>query len=69
MLSHGAFIYVGDDLLSHTLSRAVQSALRGLTSVFGMGTGVSPAVRSPASSARAACSPQLGSKRHSTQNL
>ena len=48
-----AVIYVGDDLLSHTLSRAVQSALRGLTSVFGMGTGVSPAVRSPASQARA----------------
>src|SRR5271166_5903508 len=43
-----AVIYVGDDLLSHTLSRAVQSARRGLTSVFGMGTGVSPAVRSPA---------------------
>src|SRR5271165_3570569 len=42
-------IYVGDDLLSHTLSRAVQSALRGLTSVFGMGTGISPAVKSPAS--------------------
>src|SRR5580693_2160024 len=47
--SHGAVIYVGDDLLSHTLSRAVQSAQQGLTSVFGMGTGVSPAVRSPAS--------------------
>jgi hypothetical protein len=44
MFSHGALIYVGDDLLSHTLSRAVQSAQRGLTSVFGMGTGVSPAV-------------------------
>ena len=43
-----AVIYVGDDLLSHTLSRAVQSARRGLTSVFGMGTGISPAVRSPA---------------------
>jgi hypothetical protein len=42
-----AFIYAGDDLLSHTLSRAVQSALRGLTSVFGMGTGGTPAVRSP----------------------
>ena len=39
--------YAGDDLLSHTLSRAVQSALRGLTAVFGMGTGGSPAVRSP----------------------
>ena len=47
--SREAVISVGDDLLSHTLSRAVQSARRGLTSVFGMGTGVSPAVRSPAS--------------------
>ncbi len=44
-----AFIYAGDDLRSHTLSRAVPSALRGLTSVFGMGTGGSPAVRSPTS--------------------
>ena len=42
-----AFINSGDDLLSHTLSRAVQSARRGLTSVFGMGTGGTPAVRSP----------------------
>jgi hypothetical protein len=42
-----AIINAGNDLLSHTLSRAVQSALRGLTSVFGMGTGGSPAVRSP----------------------
>jgi hypothetical protein len=42
-----AFIYAGNDLLSHTLSRAVQSAQRGLTSVFGMGTGGTPAVRSP----------------------
>ena len=33
-----AFINAGNDLLSHTLSRAVQSALRGLTSVFGMET-------------------------------
>ena len=30
----------GDGLLSHPLSRAVPSALGGLTSVFGMGTGV-----------------------------
>ncbi len=36
-----AFVYAGDDLLSHALSRAVQSARRGLTSVFGMGTGIS----------------------------
>src|SRR6516225_3193465 len=47
-----AVIYVGDDLLSHTLSRTVQSALRGLTSVFGMGTGGTPAVRSPQSHPR-----------------
>jgi hypothetical protein len=31
----------GDDLLSHTVTRAVPSALGSLTSVFGMGTGVS----------------------------
>jgi hypothetical protein len=37
------YFYAGDDLLSHTLSRAVQSALRGLTSVFGMGRGRFPA--------------------------
>ena len=36
-----ASVYVGDDLLSHALSRAVQSARRGLTSVFAMGTGIS----------------------------
>jgi hypothetical protein len=42
-----AFIYAGNYLLSHTLSRAVPSAQRGLTSVFGMGTGGTPAVRSP----------------------
>jgi len=57
-----AVIYVGDDLLSHTLSRAVQSAQRGLTSVFGMGTGVSPAVRSPASQARARSFPAARSQ-------
>ena len=32
----------GSDLLSHTVARAVPSALEGLTSVFGMGTGVAP---------------------------
>jgi len=47
-----AFINAGNDLRSHTLSRAVPSALRGLTSVFGMGTGGSPAVRSPTSRSR-----------------
>jgi hypothetical protein len=37
----------GDDLLSHAVARAVPWALEGLTSVFGMGTGVSPPVWSP----------------------
>ena len=37
----------GNDLLSHTISHAVSSALEGLTSVFGMGTGVSPPLWSP----------------------
>jgi len=30
----------GGDLLSHAIARAVPSALRSLTTVFGMGTGV-----------------------------
>ena len=30
----------GSDLLSHTVTHAVPSAVAGLTSVFGMGTGV-----------------------------
>jgi hypothetical protein len=37
-------IYPGDDLLSHTVARAVPSALKGLTSVFGKGTGVTPSL-------------------------
>ncbi len=41
-------IYIpGDDLLSHKVALAVPSALEGLTSVFGMGTGVTPPLRSP----------------------
>ncbi len=44
----GALDYAGDHLISHTLTRAVPSAQRGLTSVFGMGTGVTLAVNSPA---------------------
>ena len=32
----------GNDLLSHLAPQAVPSALKGFTSVFGMGTGVSP---------------------------
>ena len=37
----------GNDLLSHTVSRAVPSALEGLTAEFGMGSGVSPPLWSP----------------------
>src|ERR1700692_1647320 len=46
----GAFLKIiaGDHLISHTLTRDVPSAQRGLTSVFGMGTGVTLAVNSPA---------------------
>ena len=35
----------GDDLLSHRV--VVSSALEGLTTVFGMGTGVTPPLKSP----------------------
>jgi hypothetical protein len=42
-LRQGVFVKdPGGDLLSHTATHAVPSALRGLTSVFGMGTGVTP---------------------------
>jgi hypothetical protein len=41
-------INAGNDLLSHTVTRAVPSALKGLTTVFGMGTGVAPSLESPA---------------------
>ena len=37
----------GDDLLSRAATSTVPSALEGLTSVFGMGTGVAPPVRPP----------------------
>ena len=40
----------GGDVLSHRASPAVPSAQRGLTAVFGMGTGVSPALWPPATS-------------------
>lgn len=44
----GAFkINPGNDLLSHNLAVVVPSAMRGLTSLFGMGRGVSPPLLSP----------------------
>src|SRR6185503_4555954 len=42
----------GGDLLSHTVSRAVPSALEGLTSLFGMGRGVTPPPLPPECSCR-----------------
>ena len=39
--------YPGSDLLSHAVASAVPSAQEGLTSVFGMGTGVAPPATPP----------------------
>jgi hypothetical protein len=39
----------GGYLLSHAVTHAVPSAQEGLTSVFGMGTGVTPPIRPPES--------------------
>ena len=44
----GLHVYAGDNLISHTVTRAVPSAQRDLTSVFGMGTGVALVIFSPA---------------------
>jgi hypothetical protein len=38
---------IGDDVLSHRVAPAVPSALWGLTSEFGMGSGGSPMLESP----------------------
>src|SRR5258705_8083834 len=46
-LSVGRCDKPGNFLRSHTLARAVPSGLRGLTSVFGMGTGGSLSLWSP----------------------
>jgi hypothetical protein len=43
----GGLNYPGNDLLSHAVTSAVPSALEGLTSVFGMGTGVAPPASPP----------------------
>src|SRR6266540_4216605 len=39
--------FPGGVLLSHAVYRGVPSGLKGLTAVFGMGTGVAPSLRSP----------------------
>ncbi len=41
------YLNPGNYLLSHSLTTAVTSALEGLTSVFGMGTGGTPPAWSP----------------------
>ena len=41
---YGFKVSAGNDLLSHAVSHAVPSALKGLTAVFGMVTGVSPSL-------------------------
>jgi hypothetical protein len=46
-LSRASLNNPGDFLLSHTVTRAVPSAPAGLTSVFGMGTGVTLPTKSP----------------------
>ena len=46
-LSGLAFNNPGGFLLSHAVARAVPSAPRGLTSVFGMGTGVTLSTQPP----------------------
>ncbi len=43
----GLQINFGGVLLSHTAARVVSSARRGLTSEFGMGSGVTPVVWPP----------------------
>ena len=47
LLSRMPFFYPGDDLLSHTVTHAVPSALKSLTSVFGKGTGVTSSLEPP----------------------
>ena len=44
---------IGDDVLSHRVAPAVPSALWGLTSEFGMGSGGSPTLESPINRDRA----------------
>jgi len=39
--------WVGNDLLSHAVTRILPSALAGLTAGFGMGPGVPPPLLSP----------------------
>ena len=51
-LKRGLNLAPGSDLLSQPVARQVPSAQRGLTAVFGMGTGGSPSVWPPGKSRR-----------------
>jgi hypothetical protein len=52
-IAGGLQINPGDFLLSHRVAPAVPSALRGLTSLFGMGRGETLSLWSPETSGRA----------------
>ena len=52
MLSHLTPQKPSSVLLSHRIAPAVPSALEGLTSVFGMGTGVAPPALPPGKNRR-----------------
>ena len=45
--------------MTYSTTSAVPSALQGLTSVFGMGTGGTPALESPSKSVSRVCSTQI----------
>jgi hypothetical protein len=47
IIEEGLWKNPGGVLLSHTVTHAVPSALEDLTSVFGMGTGVTPPLSPP----------------------
>ena len=57
----------GSDLLSHPVTRAVPSALEGLTSGFGMGPGVSPPPWPPKRLCKVLEHPELHSERERTK--
>jgi hypothetical protein len=52
----------GSDLLSHAVTHAVPSAVEGLTSVFGMGTGVTPLLWPPGKAPAAAAEREARSR-------
>ncbi len=60
--------YPGGNLRSHAVASAVSSARRGLTSVFGMGTGVSPAVWPPGNLQSGTRNSETGTRKASPEN-